>query len=359
MSDRSVPGAYPRLQGDSVIPFAAHIGILLASLLIILLGAELFTNGVEWVGKHLRLSEGAVGSVLAAVGTALPETMIPVIAIFLGSHSSASHDVGIGAIAGAPFMLATLAFCVTGASVYVWAASGRRTTVVQANAQVMRRDLGFFLIAYAVAVAATLLHEHRTARIVVALGLVAVYAVYVRLTLKDESPMSTEDIRRLHLSAILRVDGRSAPPALIYTQIAAALALIVGGAHLFVEQTVFLSNYWHVPPTILSLLIAPVATELPEKANSVLWTRERKDTLALGNITGALVFQSCLPVAIGVAFTPWKLEHETLLSAGLALLSATIVYCVLRVTGRIPASVLLLGGVLYAVFVTYVVVQLT
>ena len=75
-------------------------------LALILLAAEFFTNGVEWLGKKLNLSEGAVGSVLAAVGTALPESIIPIIAI-LFSPDASSHEIGIGAILGAPFMLAT------------------------------------------------------------------------------------------------------------------------------------------------------------------------------------------------------------------------------------------------------------
>ena len=58
-------------------------------------------------------------------------------------------------------------------------------------------------------------------------------------------------------------------------------------------------------PTILALIIAPIATELPEKFNSVLWVRNGKDTLAMGNITGAMVFQSCLPTVLGLLFTTW------------------------------------------------------
>ena len=90
--------------------------ILAVAFVIILLGAELFTNGIEWFGRKLQLAEGAVGSVLAAVGTALPETMIPIIAILTGGGSEASHSVGVGAILGAPFMLSTLAMFVTGAA---------------------------------------------------------------------------------------------------------------------------------------------------------------------------------------------------------------------------------------------------
>src|SRR4051812_42996352 len=90
--------------------------LLLVAFVVILLGAELFTNGIEWFGHKLQLAEGAVGSVLAAVGTALPETMIPIIAILFGT-GDASHAVGIGAILGAPFMLSTLAMFVTGVAV--------------------------------------------------------------------------------------------------------------------------------------------------------------------------------------------------------------------------------------------------
>src|SRR3977135_258203 len=94
----------------------ADVVVLLGALLVILLGAELFTNGIEWFGKKLELAEGAVGSVLAAVGTALPETMIPIIAI-LFSGGEAANAVGIGAILGAPFMLSTLSLLVTGVAV--------------------------------------------------------------------------------------------------------------------------------------------------------------------------------------------------------------------------------------------------
>ncbi|HEX2142865.1 MAG TPA: sodium:calcium antiporter, partial [Candidatus Limnocylindria bacterium] len=87
--------------------------LLIGSLAIILVAAELFTNGIEWFGHKLNLAEGAVGSVLAAVATAMPETLIPVIAILgpliFGGDAEASHAIGVGAILGAPFMLSTLA----------------------------------------------------------------------------------------------------------------------------------------------------------------------------------------------------------------------------------------------------------
>ena len=61
--------------------------LLISSLVVILAGAELFTNGIEWIGEGFGLSEGAVGSVLAAVGTALPETLLPIVAILSGKDA--------------------------------------------------------------------------------------------------------------------------------------------------------------------------------------------------------------------------------------------------------------------------------
>ncbi|HNC05350.1 MAG TPA: hypothetical protein PLS38_03490, partial [Solirubrobacterales bacterium] len=58
--------------------------LLLFSFAIILTGALLFTNAIEWLGHKLNLGEGAVGSILAAVGTAMPETLIPIVAIIGG-----------------------------------------------------------------------------------------------------------------------------------------------------------------------------------------------------------------------------------------------------------------------------------
>ena len=82
--------------------------IFLLSFAVILAGCEFFTNGVEWAGKRFNLSEGAVGSVLAAVGTAMPETLVPLIAILM-LGGEAGREIGVGAILGAPFMLATMA----------------------------------------------------------------------------------------------------------------------------------------------------------------------------------------------------------------------------------------------------------
>src|SRR5919198_1785876 len=104
------------------------IAEILVALPVILVGAAIFTNGIEWVGESFGLSEGAVGSVLAAVGTALPETLLPLVAIAFGA--GAGHEIGIGAILGAPLMLTTLAMFVLGVSTLLFARGGRRPSEI-------------------------------------------------------------------------------------------------------------------------------------------------------------------------------------------------------------------------------------
>ncbi len=103
--------------------------------------------------------------------------------------------------------------------------------------------------------------------------------------------------------------------SVIGVQVLGALVLIVVGARYFVSSVEHLSYMWGIPAFVLSLIITPIATELPEKFNSVIWIRQGKDTLALGNITGAMVFQSSIIPAIGILLTPWELEPLAKVSA--------------------------------------------
>ena len=129
-------------------------GLLALSLAIILGGCDLFTNGVEWAGKKLRLSEGAVGSILAAVGTCLPETLIAILAIFFGKEEGAGNEVGIGAILGAPLMLSTLAFFVTGLAVIFFSRNHSRSIRMRVNHNVLGRDLRYFFLVFSMSAAA-------------------------------------------------------------------------------------------------------------------------------------------------------------------------------------------------------------
>src|SRR3712207_246154 len=118
--------------------------LLGASFAVILAGALLFTNAVEWAGNRLSIGEGATGSLLAAVGTAMPETLIPIVAIIGGAEGS--EDVAIGAIIGAPFLLATIAMALVGVSALIYRSRRGQGVRLRADVATLDRDLVFFLV---------------------------------------------------------------------------------------------------------------------------------------------------------------------------------------------------------------------
>ena len=355
----------------------ADLLVLLASLAIILIAAELFTNGIEWFGRRLNLAEGAVGSVLAAVATAMPETLIPVIAIlgpvFFGGDTTSAHAIGVGAILGAPFMLSTLAMFVTGIAIVIYARRGRRGTDMRVNVRILARDVVFFIVGYAIAIGTAFLpDELRPVRFVAAAALIVIYAIYVRQHFLDAADAeAAEELGQLHLTrlaalarpASVEIDilpgehhvGEQVPRLrIIVTQVVVALALIIIGAQFFVGAIEHVATQVGLDQTILTLIIAPIATELPEKFNSVLWVRNGKDTLAMGNITGAMVFQSCLPTVLGLLFTAWTFSPQSALSfasAGVAFIATILIFGGMLRRGRLSAWALLIGGPLYLIYV--------
>ena len=322
---------------------------LLAMLLVILAASELFTNALEHLGDKLKISEGVTGSLFAAVGTALPETMVPLLALFAGTANvGANEEIGVGAILGAPLMLATLTTCLMALAVL---RRRRATGRVCPERSGFVRDLDFFLFAFTLAAIAMFVPvEARYIRGALSLALVTTYFVYILLTLRAserlvESGHGTEAEGRMILARI----GLPTHFVTILLQLAAGLALLVFGAKGFIHAVQGVSELLGISVLLLSLLIIPIATELPEKVNSILWIRRDKDTLAFGNITGAMVFQGTLLPAIGIMLTPWQPRVEVLTGVLVTLAAAAWLRFNSR-SGGLAVWSLLVNGVLYAVF---------
>ncbi len=331
--------------------------MLFVGLIVILVGCDIFTNSIEWLGKKLDLSEGMLGSIFAAVGTALPETLIPIVAVLFGSANSNNHahDVGLGAIIGAPFMLATVAMLVTGTAIFIFSRQGRRTPTMKVNSKIISRDIRFFMLAFVIALLSGFISS-TPVKVVIAVALLAYYGFYVYKHATDSGHAAHEDAEELSPLHFAR-KHEDPPLSIVILQIVVGVGLIVGAAYLFVQYVNDVATSLGVTPLILSLIVVPLATELPEKFNSVLWVRRGKDTLAMGNITGAMVFQSTLPVAFGLVFTEWRIGPESIaafLQAALAIVASAILFGAIARNGVLTARSLLMSGVWYVVWLALV-----
>jgi len=337
----------------------ATVAVLILALMVILISCEVFTNGIEWLGLRLGLAETATGSVLAAVGTAMPETIVPLIAIFLGTEAQ-GEEIGEGAILGAPFMLGTLAMFIGGIAVwYAWK-KGRRGPSLVVRKDHAERDMKYFIAMYAVALCAGLLGleesiDRTYINYALAALLMGVYVFYLIKTLMDEQQEKEKD-KTCNPLYLCRVFGGHAGDGdlgftIIVFQVIGALIGIIIGAKFFVDSVEGVSTSVGISSMVLAFLIAPVATELPEKFNSVIWYWRGKDTLGFGNITGAMVFQASFPVSVGLLFTEWRLEPINIASIVIAMVASAWMFFSIERKNGITYRVMLASGSLYIIYI--------
>ena len=318
-------------------------------LVLILVAAEVFVNALEHLGEKLGISEGVTGSLFAAVGTALPETLVPLLAIFATTGTaSVNQEIGVGAILGAPLMLSTLTFFLM--SLAVLKKRGIKGQLSPEKTG-LKRDLDFFLLAFSLSLVAMYIpHTDNWVRISLAFAMVVIYFVYVLLTLRASSKLVGEGhATEAQTPMLLTRLGFPQNMAVILLQLALGLTLLIVGAKGFIHGVELAAPIIGISALMLSLMIVPIATELPEKVNSILWIRKHKDTLAFGNITGAMVFQGSLLPAIGISLTPWAPQKEVLFGVIITLIAAFWLRWQ-ALNGGLRVWHLWVNGALYAIY---------
>jgi cation:H+ antiporter len=328
---------------------------MLLFLVVILVAAEVFVNALEHLGEKLGISEGVTGSIFAAVGTALPETIVPLLAIFGGTQNQQlNEEIGVGAILGAPLMLSTLSVFLMALS--VWRRRGSQGHLMPERTG-LSRDLNFFLAAFSLSCVALFVpHDTAGVRAGIAFVMVLIYFFYIMLTLKASAKLvsdghATEAEEPMFLAKI----GLPTNWLTIYLQLGIGLVLLIVGAKGFIHGIEEASPLLGISALVLSLMVVPIATELPEKINSILWIRRGKDTLAFGNITGAMVFQGTLLPAIGILLTPWAAQKEVLAGVVITLVAAAWLRYMLS-RGQLRVWMLGFNGLLYVTYLAIVLI---
>ena len=305
----------------------ATLALLLASAVVIYIACEYFVNAVEWVGHHFGVSRTAVGTVLAAFGTALPESVVTLVAVVFGK-TEAQKDIGVGAALGGPLALSTLAYAVVGAMFLLDRARHQKKIAQEFSTTRLAHDQAWFLGVFVFKVA---------------LGLVAfawkpwlgglflaAYGLYVWRELSSEGHAADEVGEEGREALKLRPHTENPSTAWAVLQTVVALLVIFFASQLFVHQLEAVGPWLGLSPQLVALLLSPIATELPEILNAVIWVRQGKTALALGNISGAMMIQATVPSALGLFFTPWLLTPPLLWGAAVTMAAIVVILVLLR-----------------------------
>jgi cation:H+ antiporter len=323
-------------------PLFPTIALLLGSAGVIYLACEYFVNGVEWVGRKLSVGGQATGTILAAFGTALPESVVTFVAVVFG-ETAEQRDIGVGAALGGPLVLATIAYAVVGLTLILCRERLPDTEAVRLDFRNLSRDQGWFLAIFVVKIALGF--------VVFAfkpwLGMLflAAYGAYFWKEMRQEQVDDEGGLEPLKLGP----KWATPPTWAAVAQTALALVVIFGASHVFVNQLDALGPALGIKPQLLALLLSPIATELPEILNAVIWVRQGKYRLALANISGAMMIQATVPTAFGLFFTPWLLDRALLVGGAMTAVAVGTIFLAFR-AGVITRTFLASMAVFYVAF---------
>ncbi|MNS57098.1 Sodium/calcium exchanger protein [compost metagenome] len=258
-------------------------------------------------------------------------------------------DIGVGAAMGGPLVLATLAYAVVGIALWRARRGGQpeKANCINADQRRLARDQAWFMGIFLFKVGLGLLAFAWKPWL--GILFLATYGMYVRRELShDEARADCEDLEPLKLRP------SDTDPSMFWaaTQTILALLVIAGASHVFVNQIELLGIAMGASPHVAALLLAPVATELPEIMNALIWVRQGKERLALANISGAMMIQATIPSSLGIFMTPWLLDAP-LLAAGLfTMLSIGLLWLRFRRSVMTVPALSAVGG-FYALFAAY------
>ncbi|ATZ28998.1 sodium:calcium antiporter [Streptomyces lavendulae] len=348
-----------------------HFVLLIVCAGAIYLSCEWFVNAVEWLGERLKVGKMAVGTILAAFGTALPESVVTLVAVTTGATDEAKQ-IGVGAAMGGPLALATVAYGVTGAMLLLkrrrerleaaaptgapgsgpasgpGSGPGDETVGNAKDMERLAKDQKWFLPIFFLKVALGLV----AFAFKPALGVLffAAYAVYFWREIRSSRADEDTDDEEEELEP-LKLQPKAASPATwaVAVQTLATLVVIFIAAHFFVKQLDVIGPMLGLSATVTALLLSPIATELPEIMNAVIWVRQGKTRLALANISGSMMIQATVPSGIGLIFTNWQFDGPLLWSGIVTMAAITYLLLTMRAHRLTPAR-LAVAGAFYVVF---------
>jgi cation:H+ antiporter len=298
--------------------------LLIGSAIAIYLSCEYFVNSIEWVGKQFNITKNATGTILAAFGTALPESVVTFVAVVFGNGPE-QKDIGVGAAIGGPLVLATIAYAVVGWT-FISSKKNQNKQILSKSTELrLGYDQMWFMQIFICKIILGLIAF--TFKPWLGIAFLLAYVLYLRQELRG-----TDDLEHLDFIEPLKIRPHDSNPAPAWALLQTLLALIIifFSSRLFVHQLEIVGPWLGLSPQMVALLLSPIATELPEIMNAIIWVRQGKQILAFSNISGAMMIQATVPSALGIFFTPWLLDKALVWAALITLLSILGLYLLLR-----------------------------
>ena len=299
--------------------------ILIIGLAMLIGGAESVVRGSVSLGKKLKISLFAIGVVVVAAGTSLPELANCVRAV-ITNHP----DIAIGDIIGSN--IANIILVMGATTVLCPIVSITRNQINQAAINIV--------IALGLIMMSLFMVQFNPVFGVITLMLLTVIMVYqVKIGSLNFSDVEEQGEYSMFISGILIVIG---------------ILFLVYGSKFFVSGAVNIATVYGIPESVIGVSLVAFGTSLPELAVGILSAIRKKIDFALGNVLGSNIY-NVLGV-LGVTSFFGRFEFPTLIASfDLYVMTGVIVFIAIymiamKKLGRLYGIISLL---IYTFYISY------
>ena len=235
--------------------------ILIIGLAMLIGGAESVVRGSVSLGKKLKISLFAIGVVVVAAGTSLPE-LASCIRTVISDHP----DIAVGAAIGSNIANIVL---IMGATTVLY-------PIVNITQNQINQSAINVVIALGLIIMSMFMVQFNPVFGVVALILLTVIMVYqIKIGSLNFSEVEEQDEYSMIISLILIVIG---------------IILLVYGSKFFVKGAVNIATTYSIPESVIGVSLVAFGTSLPELAVGILSALRKKVDFALGNVLGSNIY---------------------------------------------------------------------
>ena len=297
--------------------------ILILGLAILVVGAEILIRGSVSFGKKLNISLFAIGVVIVAAGTSLPELASSINAV-LNNHS----DLALGAVVGSN--IANL--------ILVMAA----TTIIVPITNITNNQINQAWINIALGICLIIMSYFYFNYLFGIISLIAlIFIMYFQI---KKGSILVDNIDKdeysIFISLILIIFG---------------IIFLIYGSDLFVNSAINLAKKLQVSEAVIGLSLIAFGTSLPELVIGIMSALKRKVDFALGNILGSNIYNVLGVLGISSFFgnfgMPEILATQDLYFMLLITFVILIFMFIFKKLGRLYGSV---GLMLYLGYIYYI-----
>jgi len=238
-----------------------NLFLLIIGLTLLIFGAELIIRGSVSFGRKLKVSLFAIGVVIVAGGTSLPELASSINAVLI-DHA----DLAVGAVVGSN--IANLILVMAATSFLIPISNINQNQINQAwiniGLAIILIFMSYFILSF----------NYLFGIFSICLLLIIMFIQIKRGSL-DVSEVEEKGDYSLFISIIFIVGG---------------IILLIYGSDLFVESAINIANQLNIPEAIIGVSLVAFGTSLPELVVGILSAIRRKVDFALGNVLGSNIY---------------------------------------------------------------------